>query len=161
VQKIKTDIAGRTKPLEAAVLAEFWIEGKIIPKKRGRTFKRGGKSITTLPANYRKWQDAAIATLQKQARYNRIIIEQYPVNLCGWFFGQTTGDINNLGGAVEDALVKAGILSDDSKKYVWENHFQFASAPVEGCLIRVCESTLVTPPPYQQARETAAHVRVR
>jgi len=147
-------------PGQLLILAEFWIEGKIVPKKRGRTFRRGGKTITTLPANYRKWQKDAIASLQKQARYNKVIIDQYPVSLYGWFFRQSTGDVNNLGGAIEDALVKGGILADDSKKYVSENHFQFAlGGDNKGCLVRVCEASSTAPPPYHVTRMTAALLR--
>ena len=103
-------------PDAGEVLAELWLEGRVIPKKRARTFKQGKRTITTLPDNYRKWKQSAIASLRKQSRYHRLNVEP-PIEVYAWFLGFAAGDTDNLKGAIMDALVGAAIIPDDSPTY--------------------------------------------
>lgn len=92
---------------------KFWIPGRVVPKARPRF--SGGRTL--LPANYRHWRWTAELELIHQTTekawlpitlpFQQALIE---VNLSG----KHRGDLDNLAGSCLDALVSAGVLSDDN-----------------------------------------------
>ena len=84
----------------------YTLTGKITPKARPR-LGRGGAH---LPANYRDWKESAILELLTQSRPpDPLLKAEVSISIGG---GQR-GDLDNIAGAILDALVQAGILLDD------------------------------------------------
>jgi len=84
----------------------FVLQGEIVPKARPR-FSAGH---TYLPAKYRDWKTQAIEALRAQ-RGELPTLSKAAVTIV--IYNQARGDIDNIAGAVLDALVQAGILQDD------------------------------------------------
>lgn len=98
---------------------QFWLNGAIVPKARARTFSRGGKTITTLPENYRKWKKQTVSLFKANQRWLYWDATSFPVSLYGLFVNQKiTKDSDNLIGAIADALFDCGFLPNDNGKYV-------------------------------------------
>lgn len=93
----------------------FHLTGPVIPKARPRFTGMGGAH---LPENYRIWKEGAIAQFlaQKPPKFSPL----GGVSLSMRFVGKHSrrGDLSNAFGAIEDALVQAGILKDDNMKQV-------------------------------------------
>lgn len=91
----------------------FTIPGKVVPKARPRINGRQAY----LPSGYRTWRNTALIELLAQEK---------PVNpmnsVCVGikFYGFHRGDLDNLAGAVLDALVEAEIIEDDRLSVVNE-----------------------------------------
>lgn len=84
----------------------YRLTGKITPKARPRL----GNGRAYLPAKYRDWKESAILELLTQS------LPLTPIARCEVTIvigGKQTGDLDNIAGAVLDALVQAGILVDD------------------------------------------------
>jgi Holliday junction resolvase RusA-like endonuclease len=110
-------------------VTDLWLPGKVVPKARPR-FAAGG---AYLPARYRDWLESAADSLAYQdgKRTRKVegptlvelIFHSDGVDIrverltAGWARGPRAqrGDIDNLAGAVMDALVRAGILEDDAQ----------------------------------------------
>ncbi len=87
------------------------IKGKIIPKARPRASKFGH---VYMPENYRTNQGYLAGLFT-----DRLEPVDYPVHLAIACYGKWgKADCDNLAGSVMDALVKAGILKDDSTMHV-------------------------------------------
>lgn len=99
----------------------------VIPKARPR-FKNGR---AYLPQNYRDWMQDTVSELLLQPRPVAPI--DYPVEVEIMINAQR-GDLDNLAGAVLDALVNASILEDDRCGIVQRLVIQ-KSAQVEGASI--------------------------
>lgn len=84
----------------------YKLTGNITPKARPR-LGRGG---VHLPANYRDWKENAIIELLSQSRPPEPLTKAEVLIAIG---GKQRGDLDNIAGAVLDALVQAGILLDD------------------------------------------------
>jgi Holliday junction resolvase RusA-like endonuclease len=84
----------------------YTLTGKITPKARPR-LSRGGAH---LPANYRDWKESAILELLTQSRPPDPLVKAEVSIYVG---GGQRGDLDNIAGAILDALVQAGILLDD------------------------------------------------
>ena len=85
---------------------KYKLTGKITPKARPR-LGRGG---VHLPANYRDWKNNAILELLRQPRPPEPMSKaEVSISIGG---GQR-GDLDNIAGAILDALVQSGILLDD------------------------------------------------
>lgn len=94
----------------------FTLEGAIVPKARPRVTDRG----TFMPAKYRDWKEEAIADLICQSRQK---LSVFPIDSCGIIINllgkhSRSGDLDNVSGAILDALVQSGILRDDSMAVV-------------------------------------------
>ena len=91
----------------------YSLDGEIVPKAR----PRGGNGRHYLPQNYRDWKDYAIWELQKQHTGTAIA---GPVSVDIVLLGKHSrrGDGDNIAGSIWDAMVQAGILSDDNLKCV-------------------------------------------
>lgn len=99
----------------------------VVPKARPR-FKNGR---AYLPQSYRDWMQDAVSELLLQARPVTPI--NYPVEV-EIVINTQRGDLDNLAGAVLDALVNASILEDDRCSIVQKLVVQ-KSAQVEGASI--------------------------
>jgi Holliday junction resolvase RusA-like endonuclease len=84
----------------------YQLTGKITPKARPRL----GKGRAFLPTNYREWKNQAIAQLLTQPRPPDPMIKAEVSIAIG---GKQRGDLDNIAGAILDALVQSGILLDD------------------------------------------------
>jgi Holliday junction resolvase RusA-like endonuclease len=84
----------------------YQLTGKITPKARPR-LGRGGAH---LPANYRDWKNDAILQLLTQSRPLEPLAKAEVSIAIG---GKQRGDLDNIAGAILDALVQSGILLDD------------------------------------------------
>lgn len=111
----------------------LWLEGKIIPKKRPR--HNGNHSF--LPNAYRDWKNAAALLLRSQ--YNQKTIEKASITIK--IYGDKRGDLDNLAGAVLDALVQAEVLKDDRINCVPELIVQYAGKGAPGAAIRITPLT--------------------
>ncbi len=86
-------------------MIQISIEGPICPKARPRFSGRRAH----LPPRYRDWKAQAIA--QILAQYEGPPIARAAIEIK--FYGPLRGDLDNLAGAVLDALVPGGVLKDD------------------------------------------------
>jgi Holliday junction resolvase RusA-like endonuclease len=84
----------------------FRISGRVVPKARPRI--NGKKAY--LPSNYRLWRSTALIELHEQSKLS-IPLKSASIGI--QFFGNHQGDLDNLAGAVLDALVEAKIILDD------------------------------------------------
>ena len=84
----------------------YQLTGKITPKARPRL----GQGRAYLPQNYRDWKDDAIVQLITQSLPAQPMTRAEVAILIG---GKQTGDLDNIAGAILDALVQAGVLLDD------------------------------------------------
>ena len=84
----------------------YRLTGKITPKARPRL----GQGRAYLPQNYRDWKDDAIVQLITQSLPAQPITRAEVAIAIG---GKQTGDLDNIAGAILDALVQAGVLLDD------------------------------------------------
>ena len=82
-----------------------------INRKTGQRFVRSNDRV-------KAWQEHAIQSLSSQ--FNGYQLTDYPVNitLVFYFDNLRRHDLDNACAGVMDALVKAGVLVDDSVKYV-------------------------------------------
>lgn len=88
---------------------KFWIPGRVIPKARPRITTRHAY----LPTNYREWRRMAEVIIVSQIVNKSklpLAIALVEVNLTG----KHRGDLDNLAGSCLDALVSAGVLTDDN-----------------------------------------------
>ncbi|WP_052056148.1 RusA family crossover junction endodeoxyribonuclease [Myxosarcina sp. GI1] len=84
----------------------FTLTGAVVPKARPRVTRQG----TFLPQKYRDWKEGAIAELLSQrTRYKSL--EEVTISIK--LYGTCRGDLDNIAGAILDALVQAGIIKDD------------------------------------------------
>jgi Holliday junction resolvase RusA-like endonuclease len=84
----------------------YQLKGKITPKARPKL----GNGRAYLPANYRDWKELAILQLESQG-VPQIPIDKAVVSIA--IGGKQRGDLDNIAGAILDALVQSGILLDD------------------------------------------------
>lgn len=85
---------------------KYQLTGNITPKARPRL----GRNGVHLPAKYRDWKADAIAELLTQSQPLEPI-DKAEVSI--GIGGKQRGDLDNIAGAILDALVQAGILLDD------------------------------------------------
>ncbi len=111
-------------------MIDFFIEGKIVPKARPRVTVKG----TFMPQSYRDWMEGTVWELISiwREKYQSIKLN-FPLTLAIHLEGKHSrkGDLDNIGGAVMDALVKAQILSNDNVNTI--NHltisFNYSNKP--------------------------------
>jgi Holliday junction resolvase RusA-like endonuclease len=105
------------------------LTGAVVPKARAR--HRGNQSY--LPANYRQWKDSAIAELRCQ--YHGSSLPKAAVR--SQIHGSARGDLDNLAGAVLDALVQSGLLVDDRISCVPQLEVKHVSGKHQGASIQL------------------------
>jgi len=89
-------------------ILKFWLPGVVVPKARPRVTRNG----SYMPERYQEWQRQAQVELLLQLSDRTPL--QYPVAVKVLLQGKGhRGDIDNLSGAILDALVKVDILEDD------------------------------------------------
>lgn len=99
------------------------IKGNVISKKNGqrifhkRVFGRRKKVPFIMPSEaYLNWEEYAVVQLIKQP----IWLGEYPVKLHCFFYRKTKQkfDYSNMVESVQDAIVKAGTITDDSYRHL-------------------------------------------
>jgi Holliday junction resolvase RusA-like endonuclease len=103
-QQLQTNIGETNKMLELQLM------GEIVPKARPRvTYGRA-----YMPQNYRDWKECAIADLaqQYQGKEPMAALSEVSIALTGKH--SRRGDLDNIAGAILDALVQARILANDN-----------------------------------------------
>jgi Holliday junction resolvase RusA-like endonuclease len=97
------------------------VSGDTPSKKNGKriiTNQRTGKPMIISSARHNEWERQAIAELVLQFAGYRVT--DYPVALSLRFFfkNKRAHDLDNVAASVMDVMTKAGILEDDSTKFV-------------------------------------------
>lgn len=86
---------------------------KVISVNRatGRPFLRSHESVKV-------WQESALIQLQQQ--FKGFVVTDYPINLniIIWWDNNRRHDLDNGLSTIMDALAAAGVIEDDSTKYV-------------------------------------------
>lgn len=111
-------------------IIEYKLTGKIVPKARPRI--SNGRAF--MPANYRDWKDDAIFQLRQQC--NQVA----PIEKCQLEIeigGKQRGDLDNIAGSIMDAMVQAGILTDDRISLVSKLTIEYFSDRQFGTLIKI------------------------
>lgn len=96
---------------------ELCIPGNCISKKNGQKIIRCGKFPKIMPGDaFVNWEQFALSHLMNQPSWQGA----YPVRLHCFFYRQTKQkfDFSNMLESVQDTLVKAGTLEDDSYRHV-------------------------------------------
>jgi Holliday junction resolvase RusA-like endonuclease len=109
---------------------KYQLTGQITPKARPR-LGRGG---AYLPSKYRNWKDNAIAELLTQSRPSNPISKAEISIAIG---GKQRGDLDNIAGAILDALVQSGILIDDRISVVSKLSIEHSSKLPAGASIDI------------------------
>lgn len=105
----------------------------IQPKARPRF---DGNRVLT-PKRYRDWKADAILDLKAQVPAGFQVIAKASVDIV--ILGSVRGDLDNLAGAVLDALVQAGILQDDRLSCVPKLSIEHQKAKQKSVQVRLCE----------------------
>ncbi len=90
----------------------FFLEGPIVPKARARTTANG----TYHPHRYKSWKENAVFDLESQ--YTGAPLSGVSVSVEFHGKHRRNSDLDNMLGAILDALVQAGVLKDDSLMHV-------------------------------------------
>jgi hypothetical protein len=95
----------------------FRLQGSVVPKARPRCGVRHGKAVAYPDANYDRWKEEAKRELTRiKMLYPEHTYPLIEANAFIVFDGKhdRSCDGDNSSGAIEDALVQAGILKDDN-----------------------------------------------
>ena len=95
----------------------FRLQGAVVPKARPRCGVRCGKAVAYPDANYDRWKEGAKKEMEKiMTLYPNHTYPLLQANAFIIFDGKhdRSCDGDNSSGAIEDALVQAGILKDDN-----------------------------------------------
>lgn len=87
---------------------EFVIDGPIVPKARPRAWN--GRNL--IPKKYRQWKKGAIAVFSQQWQHAPLSGVDVSIQLSGKH--SRRGDLDNISGAILDALVQSEVLKDDN-----------------------------------------------
>jgi Holliday junction resolvase RusA-like endonuclease len=112
----------------------YQLTGKITPKARPRL----GNGRAYLPANYRDWKEDAILQLLTQSRLLEPMTRAEVAIAIG---GKQTGDLDNIAGAILDALVQAGVLLDDRISVVHKLSISHHRENTPGATIELTDPT--------------------
>uniref|UniRef100_B8HN12 Endodeoxyribonuclease RusA n=1 Tax=Cyanothece sp. (strain PCC 7425 / ATCC 29141) TaxID=395961 RepID=B8HN12_CYAP4 len=107
------------------------LTGPVTPKARPR--HHGNQSY--LPGRYRQWKEDAIAELSQQ--YEGEPIPQAIVTI--EILGSARGDLDNISGAVLDALVQAGVLVDDRISCIPRLEICHVPGKIQGAKIQISQ----------------------
>jgi Holliday junction resolvase RusA-like endonuclease len=136
----------KPKPGQLQPIAEFWINERGMGKARPRKTSRSRKMH--MPAKYVKWMNLAVDAIEIQMPDNAPA--PVPAYVECYFLNFLSSDSDNLTGAVEDALVKAKYLGNDSSGYVVDSRGRFAKTkkrrgiPLDvGILVKVYQGEIV------------------
>lgn len=92
------------------LILNLWLDGRVLPKARPRV----SKGQAYLPSAYREWKRDAVLKLLCQLGNRDSFPIAVPVAVEIALIGAShRGDLDNLAGAVLDALVEAAVLTDD------------------------------------------------
>lgn len=122
-------------------MPSLFLEGLVIPKKRPRVTR----NATFMPPAYAEWLDDSAFLLSSQWRNNYPNFQlEFPLIIAIAFIGKhpKRGDLDNLSGAVLDALVKGAILPDDSVKFICTLYIKFDPDPSPPSTLIVLENSI-------------------
>lgn len=116
---VDLDSLERVESEEKMTSYEFTIPFPPVTKKNSQRIlrKKNGGAFIAPSAKYKEYEEKAVNYL----KYAHIIpFSDYPVNVKAVFYMPTAGrcDLVNLLEALDDVLVKAGILPDDNYKVI-------------------------------------------
>lgn len=111
---------------------QFALTGSVVPKARPRVTRKG----TFLPQRYRDWKEKAIASLLSQ-RTKYEPLEKVTISI--ELYGAARGDLDNIAGAILDALVQAGIIKDDRISLVKALSIRHSSGKTKKAVVNVEE----------------------
>lgn len=110
---------------------KLFFTGQCVPKARPRV-PRFGKAY--FPKNYQLFQECATASFKEQ--WNEPPLESTR-NVLIIIRGAARGDVDNLAGAVLDALVKAGVIKDDRVSVVPSLYVEFCKCKHAEILVEI------------------------
>jgi Holliday junction resolvase RusA-like endonuclease len=116
----------------------YQLTGKITPKARPRL----GQGRAYLPQNYRDWKEDAIVQLITQSLPAQPMTRAEVAIAIG---GKQTGDLDNIAGAILDALVQAGVLLDDRISVVHKLSISHHRENPPGAEIELTDPTMELP----------------
>jgi len=93
------------------------ILGEVISKKNSRIPVKIGKRIINIPSKaYKAYEKQALLQLEDEFPWDR----RYPVIVETFFYRKTlrTFDFDNMQASINDVLVTAGIIEDDSMNHI-------------------------------------------
>lgn len=93
---------------------QFKLMGLITPKARPRVHNK----VATLPLKYREWKNEAIYQLWRQKANFDPDAKPHELHIVLIGKHHRGSDLSNIFGAIEDALVQAKYLTDDSMMYL-------------------------------------------
>jgi Holliday junction resolvase RusA-like endonuclease len=115
-----------------ALSLNIWLEGRVTPKARPRVTRNG----TYFPRRYQDWRQSAQAQILAQVSDRSWLpIPRAAVKV--QLQGAHRGDLDNLAGAVLDALVFGGILLDDRISCVPRLSVEHQSKGQQGCWVEL------------------------
>lgn len=111
-------------------MLELKIDQKVVPKAR----PRHNGSHSYLPKSYRAWKELAIFELQIQYGFQPPIPR---AAIAIKILGSARGDLDNLAGAVLDALVQASVIVDDRINCVPDLRILHVPGKKNGAIIEI------------------------
>lgn len=97
------------------------VPGDCPSKKNGKriiTNHRTGKPMIISSARHNDWEKGAIAALTLQFAGYRVTDYPVALGLTFYFKDRRAHDLDNVAASIMDVMTKAGILEDDSTKFV-------------------------------------------
>jgi len=109
-------------------VVELEIEGLIKPKARPRF----NGETTYLPEDYRQWKETTTIELIRQIKNKKIEVPiKGPIHLVIEYYGRAQGDLDNIAGAIMDALVNAKIIDNDNVKHIPKLSIEFERTSIK------------------------------
>jgi Holliday junction resolvase RusA-like endonuclease len=112
----------------------FKLKGAIQPKARPRVTEKGigssRRKFAYMPLEYTKWKNAAIASLAEQKLHYLIDmpIDYFKIIILITGDQNRNGDLDNIAGAILDALVQSRVIENDNLNHVDTQLLQFVSS---------------------------------
>lgn len=116
---------------EPQIALNLRLEGNITPKARPRV----SRGSAYLPKRYREWKEQAISQLISQ-----LPPTHKPLGKCAVainLYGSLRGDLDNLAGAILDALVQSGAIKDDRLSVVRKLTVTHDKSKIKGAVVLV------------------------
>ena len=104
---------------------DLLLQGAIAPKARPRVTRHG----TFIPKKYRAWKLGAIAEFKRQWGARAAITEPVAISISLRGKHSRRGDLDNIAGAILDALQDAEVLRNDNSKAVPSLSIRLAHDP--------------------------------
>ena len=116
------------------------VTGDCPSKKNGKriiTNSRTGKPMIISSSRHNDWEKSAIASLVLQFVGYRVTDYPVALSLKFWFSNKRAHDLDNVAASIMDVMTKAGILEDDSTKYVSRLVLEFGGVDKENPRVEI------------------------